>query len=137
MAISFRRAGRWRPGCIDRTILAYRGTVNGTGRHHGQRRSDPVPSVTTAAAPHSDDLASRQRRYLIMMGIRIACLPLAVVTQGWLRWVFILGAVVLPYVAVVIANAASQPRRSALSPVVPPPRLALPPGASTKDRIEH
>lgn len=96
-----------------------------------------MPSVTTAAAPRSDDLAGRQRRYLIMMGIRIACLPLAVVTQGWLRWVFILGAVVLPYVAVVIANAARQPARSALSPVVPPPRPALPPAAPTKDRIEH
>ncbi|WP_198663994.1 DUF3099 domain-containing protein [Jiangella endophytica] len=111
--------------------------MNGSGRHNGARRSDPVPSVTTAAAPRSDDLASRQRRYLIMMGIRVACLPLAVISQGWLRIVFILGAVVLPYIAVVIANAARQPRHSALSPVAPAPRLELPPAPVAKDRIEH
>lgn len=96
-----------------------------------------MPSVTTAAAPRSDDLSSRQRRYLVMMGIRVACLPLAVITQGWLRIVFILGAVVLPYVAVVIANATRQPRHSALSPVAPPPRLELLPAPVDKDRIEH
>ncbi|TDD96403.1 DUF3099 domain-containing protein [Jiangella asiatica] len=93
--------------------------------------------VTTAAAGRSNDVASRQRRYLIMMGIRIACLPLAVVTQGWLRWVFILGAVVLPYVAVVIANATHQPRGSTLAPVLPPPRPQLPPAPPSKDRLEH
>lgn len=96
-----------------------------------------MPSVTTAAAPRSDDLATRQRRYLVMMGIRVACLPLAVISQGWLRIVFILGAVVLPYVAVVIANATRQPHHSALSPVVPPPRLELPAAPVAKDRIEH
>ncbi|WP_211239624.1 DUF3099 domain-containing protein [Jiangella gansuensis] len=95
-----------------------------------------MPTVTTAAAGRSGDLASRQRRYLIMMAVRIACLPLAVVTQGWLRWVFILGAVVLPYVAVVIANATRQPRGSSLAPIAPPPRPQLPPAPSGKDRLE-
>lgn len=51
-----------------------------------------------------------------MMGIRLACLPLAVVTTGWVRWAFILGAVVLPYIAVVIANAASRPQHGTLVP---------------------
>lgn len=92
-----------------------------------------MPSITTAAAGRSDDLASRQRRYLIMMGIRVGCLPLAVVIDSWLRWVFILGAVVLPYVAVVIANAAARPTAGSLSRVHPPSRLSLP-GKTANER---
>lgn len=72
-----------------------------------------------------------------MMGIRLACLPLAVVTDGWLRWTFILGAIVLPYVAVVIANATRQPTASSLSPIRPQPRAQLPAAQPMKDRIEH
>lgn len=47
----------------------------------------------------------RIRRYLITMGIRIACFVLAVVFEGWVRWVFVAGAAILPYIAVVLANA--------------------------------
>lgn len=96
-----------------------------------------MPSVTTAAAGRSTDLAGRQRRYLIMMGIRLACLPLAVITDGWLRWVFIVGAVVLPYVAVVIANATRRPAAGVLSAVPPVLRAELPPATPRKDRIDE
>jgi hypothetical protein len=92
-----------------------------------QRRHQPVQSVTTARTAHSDDVDTRQRRYLLIMGIRIACLPLAIVVQGWARWVFIVGAVVLPYVAVVVANAVSRHEPGALVPVEQEPRRALPP----------
>ncbi|WP_216853774.1 DUF3099 domain-containing protein [Phytoactinopolyspora halotolerans] len=83
--------------------------------------------MTTAAAGRSHDLRSRQRRYLWMMGIRVVCLPLAVVTTGWLRLIFIIGAVVLPYVAVVIVNAASRPSHGVIDTVPPPERPELPP----------
>ena len=38
------------------------------------------------------------------MGVRTVCFVLAVVTDGWLRWVLIAAAVMLPYLAVVFAN---------------------------------
>jgi hypothetical protein len=44
------------------------------------------------------------------MGIRTLCFLLAVVFMGtWLMWVFITASFVLPYVAVVLANAGSSP----------------------------
>ena len=117
-------------------IVAYREGVSGTSGHFGRRRTEPVTSVTTAPAGRSDDLADRQRRYLIMMGIRVLCLPLAIITEGWLRWVFIAGAIVLPYVAVVIANVSRQPARGSVAAVPPVARKELPPGRISKDRIE-
>lgn len=68
-------------------------------------RHDAV-RITTAPASRADDLAARQKRYFLSMGIRTACFVGAVaVGPGVLRWVLMFGAVVLPYVAVVIANA--------------------------------
>ena len=53
--------------------------------------------------------AARQRRYLISMAIRTLCFILAVVSIGhWFMWVFLVGAVFLPYVAVVMANAGAH-----------------------------
>lgn len=48
------------------------------------------------------------------MGIRILCFILMVVVTpyGWYTWVFGLGAVVLPYIAVVTANVSSNVRRT-------------------------
>jgi 1,4-dihydroxy-2-naphthoate octaprenyltransferase len=44
-------------------------------------------------------------RYAVAMTIRFVCVILAVVVQGWAVWIFIAGAVLLPYFAVVLANA--------------------------------
>ena len=41
------------------------------------------------------------------MAIRTVCFIGAVVTDGWLRWVLVVAAFVLPYIAVVMANVAS------------------------------
>ena len=66
--------------------------------------------ITTATRSRSDDIRGRQRRYLISMGIRTVCFVLAVVTMGipWLMWVFIAASFLLPYVAVVLANAGAS-----------------------------
>lgn len=67
--------------------------------------------ITTASAGAGADISARQKRYVITMGIRtlcvlaIACLAITHAGPGWLPWVFIGGAVFLPYVAVVMANA--------------------------------
>jgi len=89
--------------------------------------------VTTAHAGRSADIRARQRRYLTMMAIRLACLPFAIIVDGWLRWIFIAGAVVLPYIAVVIANTVTRPRPGQLTPVATAGRPALDPGP-TNDR---
>ncbi|NUS51960.1 MAG: DUF3099 domain-containing protein [Nocardioidaceae bacterium] len=74
-------------------------------------RKEPEPvRITTASRSHSDDISTRQRRYLISMGIRTACFIAAVLSIGhWYLWVFLVASFVLPYVAVVMANAGSSP----------------------------
>jgi hypothetical protein len=64
-----------------------------------------VQSVTTAPESLRDEQAARIKRYLFTMSIRTTCFVLAVITSGWVRWVCVVLAVVLPYVAVVFANA--------------------------------
>ncbi len=82
---------------------------------------DSVVRITTAGSSRADDIARRQRRYVFSMGIRTVCFLSAVlVGPGWLRWVLVVGAVVLPYVAVVMANAVtSKDDDFALRGVVP------------------
>lgn len=43
-------------------------------------------------------------KYSVAMGVRIVCIVLMLFTHGWWLLVFGAGAVLLPYVAVVIAN---------------------------------
>ena len=65
--------------------------------------------ITTAPASRSEDIKGRERRYIISMSIRtIAFVAAVAVGPGWLRWVLIAAALVLPYVAVVMANAGNQ-----------------------------
>ena len=74
-------------------------------------RHEPEPvRITTATRSHQADIAIRQRRYLISMGIRTVCFVLAVVSIGhWFMWVFMAASFLLPYVAVILANASSSP----------------------------
>jgi Flp pilus assembly protein TadB len=79
-----------------------RSVVSSTG---GPDDRDPV--LITEAEPSLDaQLAARQRKYGIMMAVRALCLVLAAVfyQTWWLLAIFVLGAVVLPWMAVLIAN---------------------------------
>lgn len=90
------------------------------------RTSEQVHSVTTAASGHSSDLSKRQLQYGIAMTIRLVCFVLAVLVPfGWFTWVFIVGAVILPYVAVVLANAGGRTGETGLEkPLRSAPRLS-------------
>jgi type III secretory pathway component EscV len=81
-----------------------------SGREEGlvSKDSGDVYTITDAQRGLSVEQSGRTRRYLISMGIRTACVLLAIFVPGWPRWVFITGAVVLPYLAVVIANAGRE-----------------------------
>ncbi len=59
------------------------------------------------------------RRYLLSMGTRTLCFVLAVVLTGPARWVCVVLAVILPYVAVVVANATNRRRIDVLGSVRP------------------
>jgi len=61
----------------------------------------------------SEDITYRQRRYLLMMGIRAVCFVGAVVMfvnhLGWLAAFPIVLAILIPYFAVVFANGGREP----------------------------
>ncbi len=79
---------------------------------HSSRRSS-VHVVTQARRSLSDDIAYRQRRYLLMMGIRAVCFVIAVLLFlhhfGWLTAIPAVGAIFIPYFAVVFANGGREP----------------------------
>ncbi|MFC3687575.1 DUF3099 domain-containing protein [Aquipuribacter hungaricus] len=81
-----------------------------------------VQSITSARAPHSEDVARRMKAYAVSMGVRTLCvIGLVVVFPHWSAWLFVPGAVVLPYVAVLLANAGRERSPSAPATVVLPP----------------
>lgn len=70
-------------------------------------------------------------KYVTMMSIRTVCFVLAIFTPGWGHLIFGLGALILPYVAVVVANAGSPGEVVRAQPVLPVLR-ELPAGNSQK-----
>ncbi|MFT4212797.1 MAG: DUF3099 domain-containing protein [Microbacterium sp.] len=100
--------------------------------------AQPQSATSLPRAPREDERA-RFVKYMAMMAVRIACFLLMVLVTpyGWYTWVFGAGAVVLPYIAVVIANVgedvsstgAESPERTldgAVSPDAPRPDPAQP-----------
>lgn len=67
-----------------------------------------VHSITDAATAHSEEMRERMIKYAVAMGIRMVCLILVFVVDGWFKVVPIAGAVFLPWIAVVIANGSDK-----------------------------
>ena len=67
-----------------------------------------IYDVTSAPKALSNDLSSRQKRYFFSMMIRTLCFILTVILPSPYRWFALFGAVTLPYIAVVIANAGRE-----------------------------
>jgi len=109
---------------------------------HGSR-GQQVHLVTQARRPMSEDIRYRQHRYLLMMGIRTFCFAIAVVLffmhMKGLALIPAVGAIVIPYIAVIFANGGREPdnqrgflehrpRRTALgAPSDPGPRYGTDP----------
>lgn len=86
------------------------------------RGSARVDRVTAARGSHSDDVGRRMRTYGISMGVRTLCVLAAVLSfPHWWAWLFVPGAVVLPYVAVVLANVGGERVPVAPASVTLPP----------------
>ncbi|MBN9152576.1 MAG: DUF3099 domain-containing protein [Microbacterium sp.] len=103
------------------------------------KTSTHAQSATSIPRAPRDEVGSRSMRYLIMMGVRVACFILMVTIQpyGWYTWVFGAAAIFLPYIAVVLANVgqdgkavhAENPEREleAAAPAVREPEASAPP----------
>lgn len=73
-----------------------------------RKKQEATQSITTAQSGLSLDQAARQRRYFISMMIRTVCFILAVLLPSPYRWIALAGALTLPYIAVIAANAGRE-----------------------------
>ena len=73
-------------------------------------RDHAPQSATSLRRAPRDDANARMTKYFIMMSVRVVCFVLMVVITpyGWHTWVLAVGAVLLPYLAVIVANVASD-----------------------------
>ncbi|GGZ44247.1 hypothetical protein GCM10010387_43280 [Streptomyces inusitatus] len=128
------------PALVAVAAAAYRGTRPGRGASDRETRrwnvmrkqtNGEVFRITGARQGLADDVRGRQRRYVISMSVRTVSVVLAATLWNVERHVAIVAlvlGVLLPYVAVVIANAGrenvpSLPSsfiREPLRPVIPP-----------------
>lgn len=86
---------------------------------------DKAQSVTNLAVSPEVERRSRMIRYSIAMVVRMICIVLAFVFQGWVMWVCFALAIVLPYWAVVIANTQSSTKATTKATEVVAPKLSI------------
>jgi len=82
----------------------------------------------------SEDIDYRQRRYLISMGIRTACVLLVVVLPNPWRWFAAAGAIFLPYISVVFANGGREPDNTRFQDYTPDDTAD---GAARPGELDH
>ncbi len=91
-----------------------------------------VHRISDAPRPLAEDVSARSRNYAISMAVRTVSFVLALIFSGWLRWVFFIGCLILPYVAVMLANEGKTRRAESLPPLANTPP-ALPAEESSDD----
>ncbi|MEJ5867839.1 DUF3099 domain-containing protein [Pseudokineococcus sp. 5B2Z-1] len=93
------------------------------------RDDAPVQRITTAPVGQRQHQHQQIGRYLWSMGVRTACFVVAIVLAqaGYmaLMWLFVALAVVLPYIAVLVANAGRETVGPTTTQVTPPARPSL------------
>jgi hypothetical protein len=67
-------------------------------------------SITTLPPSPEDERRSRMIKYTVTMGIRMVCIVLMLFVQGWWLVVCALGAIILPYFAMIAANVHGEQR---------------------------
>ena len=120
-------ARRARAGAVGRPRLCGAPALPAAyGRRVGRDEAErsEVYRITSATGGRSADMQQRVGRYLFSMAVRTVCVVLCIVVPGPLRWVFAVGAIALPYIAVVAANTVGE-RRAA----TPAAAAARPPGS--------
>jgi CHASE2 domain-containing sensor protein len=66
---------------------------------------EKAQSITALGVSPELERKKRMIKYTIAMSIRVVCIVAAMFLQGWLMWLAFAGAILLPYFAVVLANA--------------------------------
>jgi Protein of unknown function (DUF3099) len=88
-------------------------------------------SITTLPLSPDEERRSRMVKYSIAMGVRTLCVVSLLFVQGWWILVMVIAALVLPYLAVVIANTRSKGAAQAMAErpyaALPPPPPPAPP----------
>ena len=79
-----------------------------TRRRDRQGKSAEDVVIPNAQSALSDDQRGRQRRYFYSMMLRTACFIATIFLPNPYRWFAMAGAIFLPYIAVVIANAGRE-----------------------------
>lgn len=86
----------------------------------------PRQSITNLPLSPDEERRRRMIKYSVAMGIRVICIFAILFVPGWWAIIPVIGAVFLPYFAVVIANVSTDPRRvevqrpGIILPVTPP-----------------
>ena len=101
-------------------------------KRNGQEYSSAVEretqSLTSLPTAPADERSSRMVSYTISMALRLVCLYLCFIVPGW--WILIpaFGVIVLPAVAVMVANVVHAPG-SQQGSTIRPNLSSLPPGS--------
>lgn len=98
------------------------------------RERDTVHSITAAPEALSVDMGRRMKVYGVQMFLRVACFfGFVLVDNLWLRVACVIGMVILPWSAVLLANAGADKSDRASSYLGPElnPELTAAPAAST------
>ncbi len=76
-------------------------------------RRSPRPSITSAPLPPDQERVRRMVNYAVAMGIRVLCILAVFVVPDWWKLLPAAAAVILPYTAVIAANAPRTTGRGA------------------------
>lgn len=90
---------------------AYSGSMTSGPVRIGKPDHDVI-SITTAPRPPAEELSRRQRQYVITMSVRTVAFIAAVllINTPWISGALVFGSLLVPYLAVMVANRIS-PRR--------------------------
>ena len=107
-------------------------TISRTPHSHD---SAEVHSITSAPGPHTQDMTHRMKVYALQQGLRVVCIiGVVVVPVLWVRIVLAVGAAVLPWIAVMLANRGADRSERTSSYLQPAQRPELP---TTRQTREH
>jgi hypothetical protein len=81
---------------------------------HLMKQKVASSAITSLGDAPDDERKSRMIKYATSMGIRVVCIIACFYTPGWWLLIPALGAVFLPYFAVIAANQVTHTRGSAV-----------------------
>ena len=91
-------------------------------------------SITSAADSHTADMSHRMKVYAAQMGLRVVCIiGIFLVDNLTARVLLALGAAVLPWMAVLLANRGADRSQRTVAAYRPPAQTELPTVAETQE----